>query len=594
MAAEFGNVRATVNAHRNCGGSWRFSGKLFNSGNKPIELARFHYLDGELSAQYKFLELQGSGDMRLVQSGETTPAPRAKLEQTWQSMNVSWPRLSDPIHDAANWSVSRDTGAFLPTWNQPGWFAGFTGPGTAFGEIGFYTGNPARFFVGVLLDNVLLGSGQQRELESFSLLAGDWQECIQSWAVTCAQEAKVSHPKPPLVGYCSWYQRESQVRPDDVFRAANEFAEWPVPPGGRTIQIDDGWQVKPGIWTPNAKFSAAWASLREHIEQTSSLPGLWIAPTTVHETHPMVRDHPDWLQRLPNGEFAIHFANWGGKTYLLEPDRPDSQKFIAAVIERARQEGWRYLKVDFTYPVSTARLAWDRRKTSFETQRDFYKLVRRAAGPKILLNACVGEPARYALGQVEITRLGGDTGSDWPTVQSNLRRTLAFAATNGAWWQADPDVFYMRQKKTRLTPEENFLLTGTLGLLGGVFLTSDWPSQWSGEAKAIVREFWTANGVSAPLQHRMVLTAEGNIEAYRVSYAETQNPRHRIGLYNWSDWPQTIRVSLAAAGIEPGAIRQLSVKEGVRGIRLHNGFLEHEAQPAHSLRIAEISAPDKA
>jgi hypothetical protein len=547
------------------GGAVQFSGSLRNTGSKPVELARFHYLDGPIASGYGFLELQGVGNLRLVRAGESIPPQRKAHEDLWMSMKVYWPQLPEPVHDAANWSLSRDTGAFLPAWNEPGWFAGFTGPGTAFGEVGFRTESPGRFFVGVLLDNVVLGPGETRTLESFRLGFGDWQAQVREWAVACAREAPARTPKPPLRGYCSWYQKGPEITPGDLLRAAKEFASWPVPPGGRTVQLDDGWQTRPAEWTPNAKFASVWPELPQRIADTGAIPGLWIAPTTVHHTHPIVKEHPEWLQRLPDGKFAIHFANWGGDTYIFEDDRPDVREFMAASITEARREGWRYLKIDFTYPVSTARVAYDRKKTSFETQRDFYRLMRQTAGEELLLNACVGEPARYALGQVDIARLGGDTGSDWPTVQSNLRRTLSFAATNGVWWQGDPDVYYMRREKTRLTPEENYVLTGTLGLIGGVFLTSDWPSQWTPEAAESVRKFWTGR---VPVEEKMLLTADGAIRAYLVAY---KDGGHAVGIYNWSDQPATTRVTREELGLGPGEP------------------LGFPNQPAHSLRIVSLS-----
>ena len=40
---------------------------------------------------------------------------------------------------------------------KPGWFFGFPGPGTGFGEIGYIIQvESSPFFVGVLLDNIIL------------------------------------------------------------------------------------------------------------------------------------------------------------------------------------------------------------------------------------------------------------------------------------------------------------------------------------------------------------------------------------------------------------------------------------------------------
>lgn len=256
----------------------------------------------------------------------------------------------------------------------------------------------------MLLDNILLEPGETRRLENALLYCGDWQEGMKQWALECAREFKVPAPKPPLVGYCSWYQRGHAVQVKDLMRAADEMKDYPTPPGGKTVQVDDGWQIKPGNWFPNEKFAADWKSLPDRIRQAGCLPGMYLVPTAMHESNPLVKKHPEWLQRMPNGEFAVHFANWGGKTYFLEMDHPEVKEFMRTLFKRARDEGWGYIKIDFTYGFSTARAAYDRKKTSFESQRDLYALFREAAGPKMLLNACVGEPARYALGLTEVTR----------------------------------------------------------------------------------------------------------------------------------------------------------------------------------------------
>ena len=92
-------------------------------------------------------------------------------------------------------------------------------------------------------------------------------------------------------------------------------------------------------------------------------------------------------------------------------DHPEVRAFIRNIFERFRAEGWKYFKIDFTYSVTAARVAYDRKKTVFQTLRDMNALFREAVGPDVFLNACIGSPSRYALGHVDITRLGGDIAS---------------------------------------------------------------------------------------------------------------------------------------------------------------------------------------
>ena len=587
--AVFEVARAQVRADAAGANAWRLSGSLLHRGTRAVELARFHYLDGALAEPSGMLELQGNGDFpRLVRSGEKLPPTRADLEKIWAGMGVFWPRLAEPIADAPNWSLSRDIAIFTTAWNQPGWGFGFTGPGTSFGEIGFHTaGNPTRFFVGVLLDNILFEPGERRTIESALVWHGDWQEGLRQWALETAREFQVKPPKPSLAGYCSWYQLGQAVKPEEILRAAREFAAWPVTPGGRTIQIDDGWQIQPGDWHPNTRFASAYAGLPAQIRTTGAIPGTYVAPTAVHASNRMAREHPEWLQRLPDGRFAVSFSNWGGKTHFVEPDRPEVHAFVRNILDEARSGGWGYVKIDFTYSLSTARVAYDRKKTSFESQRGLYRAFREGAGPDLLLSACVGEPGRYALGLVDIARLGGDIGANWKTVEGNLARVLTLTATNGVWWQGDPDVFYMRAEKSQLTEEESYLLTGTLGLFGGVFLTSDFPSQWTGSRAGAVLEFWTKDGIRRPTAHRALWSPDGRPLAYSVSYEDGRAPRLRVGIYNWTDLTSDLRVTLTELGAEGTAGRFSATGRG-EALRLANGAIISPAQPPHSLRIADF------
>ena len=587
--SRFQFLQADVRLESHRDQAWELAGTLKNTGNISVELARFHYLQGTISSQLGLLQLEGSDFPQFFRRGDSVPAFRSQTEEMWRKYKVFYSLLSEPIHDRPNWAVSEDIAVFAEDWMKPGWGCGFVGPGTAFGEIGFHTqADPPEFFIGILLDNILLEPGESRELEKAFVWCGDWQTGLDLWARVCAAEFHAQRSKPPLVGFLSWYQFGDHVTADDMLQANQEFLPWPIPPGGRTIQIDDGFEIKPGDWRPNERFAKSWADLPAAISRSGSTPGLWLAPTAVHESHPIVRDHPDWLEHLPNGEFAVYFSNWGGKTYFLEIDRPEAKDFMRDILKDVVAQGWRYLKLDFTYGLVTARKAYDRKKTSFQSLRDLYALFREACGPDVLISACIGEPGRYALGLADIARLGGDTAAEWSTVHGNMRRLLTLGSTNGAWWQGDADVFYMRTN-TKLTEEESYLLTGTIGLFGGVFLTSDIPSQWSPQARAVVRQFWNSRGPRIPSSHRVLWSPAGEILAYRVSFEDGRVPPHQVGLYNCSDAAQDTRVPLSELGLVMGGDWQLLAGSQDRGIEFVNETLVVEQQPPHSLRIAGLS-----
>jgi hypothetical protein len=591
---KLGTLEARITLRRLADNAWEYSGTLRNTGNAAVELARFHYFHGQVADASRdlFVPSELGVGSRRFRAEEVLPPPRAKVEKVWRDMHVQWPRLADPLHDQPNWATGMDIGLLLRDWQSPALVVGFTGPGTAFGEIGFGRG---RFYAGVLLDGVRLEPGATRELERCVVIYGDWQEAMQFWAQRCAEEFHVPPAGAPLTGYCSWYQGYEQIQPAAIQRAAAELAPLPIPPGGRTVQLDDGFQVMPGDWRPNARFAETWDRLPTEIAATGSIPGLWLAPTTLFHSHPLVQEHPDWLQRLPDGSPAVTFANWGwcdnpqwkwgvtsSPTYYLEPDHPGAREFMRQIIVDAVRRGWKYLKIDFAYAVSTARVPFDRSKTSFETLRDLFRLFREAAGPDVKICACIGVMGRYALGAADIARIGGDIGDRFETLRANLPDLFVRTCTNGIWWQADPDVFYMRAENSKLTPEENWLLTGTVGLFGGLFLTSDFPSQWDDAARQLIAQFWNAAGPQRPTDWRVVCTREGLPIAFRAN--------HRVALYNWSDTPQTVRVPLADLRVHDVAVQ--STAPASPAARIQDGHLVCDNLPPHSLRLAQLSAVD--
>lgn len=303
-----GPVFATMAVARRGEDVWELSGDLCSDADRPVELARFHYLQGVLTRANNLL---APTENRFFKQGETLAPHQKHLEQVWGSLVVEWPRLADPIHAEPDWAVATDVAILLDSWTVPGLVVGFTGPGVAFGEIGLRTLGEPVFYIGVRLDNILVKPRERRTLERVMLAWGDWQDGLREWAGRCARELGARPIREPLVGWCSWYQYYSGICPEHVRQAAAEFASWPIPPGGRLIQIDDGFQIMPGDWRPHARFHEAWADMPREIAASGSIPGLWLAPTKVFHRHPIVKEHPEWLQRLPDGRPAVSFSNWG-------------------------------------------------------------------------------------------------------------------------------------------------------------------------------------------------------------------------------------------------------------------------------------------
>lgn len=596
LEAVFRPARVTVRCDRLDAAWWTLSGSLTITATEPVELARFHYLDGTLADRslnllsMRRFELPG----RLVRPDDAMPAPRAACEKGWGG--VYWPRLAEPVHDRADTAISGDTALLAARWNAPGLFIGFTGPGTAFGEIGIRTRQTSTpCFVAVLLDGIRLAPGIVCPLEQVVIAGGDGQDALRRWAWMCRDVFGPARTPPPLVGYCSWYQTGQKVLPADIRRATTGFAPFPAPPGGRTIQIDDGFQRMPGDWSGRGEWQEALPVLAQEIATAGFIPGLWVAPTAIHASHPLVREHPDWLQRDAQGRPCIRFHNWRNfgsgddrTTCFLDPDHPQARAWMADMLRGLKAQGWRYFKIDFAYTVSTDRMKHDVSRTTFETLRDQWRLFRTALGEDALINSCNGGMWRYTIGTVDLSRIGGDIGAHPKALRHNLAEMMLRTHVNGIWFQTDPDVWYLRSERSKLTFEQSHLLTATQGLMGGAFLTSDFADQWDARATAVARRWWNADGPRAPKAIHITLSDDDLPATFTAAYA---TDHFAVGVYNWQAGAADVVVDLDAARL-PGH-RPFTARHAAHGdepLTLDGRRLTVHGMPSDSLRIIDLTA----
>jgi hypothetical protein len=139
------------------------------------------------------------------------------------------------------------------------------------------------------------------------------------------------------------------------------------------------------------------------------------------------------------------------------------------------------------------------------------------------------------------------------------------------WFQADADIFSLRSAASQLNGEERRLHTAALGLSGGIFLTSDLPSQWSEEDVRFLRQFWNAHGPVVSESQYIAWTPEGEIIAYRITVPAASRKIHRVALFNWADRPRILKVSLHQMNLVAGL--RLTRTARVDGYRLNNDVI---------------------
>jgi hypothetical protein len=255
-------------------------------------------------------------------------------------------------------------------------------------------------------------------------------------------------------------------------------------------------------------------------------------------------------------------------------------------LRRLRAAGWRYFKLDFAYTVSSDRVKYDPHKTTYESLRDQWKLFREALGDDALINSCNGGIWRYTLGSVDVSRIGGDIGGSMKHLRRNLAEMMLRSHINGLWFQADPDVFYLRREHSQLNFEQSHLLTGTQGLLGTAFLTSDFADQWDAPAEAVARRYWNAAGPRVPRAQHLRLQPDGLPAAVVVAHGGGE---YAVGLYNWSAEARDVSMGLKELRLPEDALYALTLDDsGAEGIALTNNHLTVFHQPGESLRILRL------
>jgi len=212
-------------------------------------------------------------------------------------------------------------------------------------------------------------------------------------------------------------------------------------------------------------------------------------------------------------------------------------------------------------------------------------LFREGLGEDALINSCIGGILRYTIGTVDISRVGGDIGSNVTQLRKNLAEMMLRAHANGVWFQIDPDVYYMRRDGSELNFEQSHLLTGTQGLLGAALLTSDFADQWDDAATAVVKRYWNKTGPVVPAAQHLFLRPNGLPAALSVAYGPGD---YAVGIYNWETTPKDITVSLADLRL-PSANYQISPADhGQEKSSIADGAITIQAQPGESLRIVRL------
>ncbi len=326
------------------------------------------------------------------------------------------------------------------------------------------------------------------EFHAFDLfyMEGSEEEVFDGWFEALGIKA-IEADK--LIGYSSWYNRYQAIDEAAISEDLNGCGR--ILEKGDLFQVDDGWEPAVGDWEEEDKdkFPEGMKRLADDIHRAGYMAGLWMAPFAAQKGSRILKEHPDWVIKDPEGKPFSCGSNWGG-FYGLDIDIPECLEYIEKSVKRAYYEwGFDLLKLDFVYAAATF---GNEKETRAGRMIRVMKLLREWAGDKKIL-VC-GVPLMPAFGLADYARIGCDVGLNWrdkpflrllhrervSTVNS-LTNTVCRHQLDRRAFGNDPDVFFLRTENLELTETEKHILASVNALMGSVFLTSDDPMNYTDE-----------------------------------------------------------------------------------------------------------------
>lgn len=354
---------------------------------------------------------------------------------------------------------------------------------------------------------------------------GAYKDFMDSYAQLWHQ--KYSSPNKgtaqSMIGWTSWYQYYTKIDEKIIDDNLEAFAKRSIPID--IFQIDDGYQQAVGDWLKtNKKFPKGMKLIADKIHENGYKAGIWLAPFVAAKNSETFKNHPDWFVKNKKGKHLRVARNvmWKGPYYALDIYHPEARAYIQLVLKTILED-WNFdlIKVDFLFAVC---LQPRPGRTRGQIMHDAMLLLREAAGPDKLILGC-GVPLAQSFGLVDYCRIGNDAHLGWefkilkglhaherPSTISTLQNTIYRNVLSGTFFQNDPDVFILRDKKTKLNSNQKTTLFLLNQLLGELLFSSDYIADYT---KAQMEQYLSA----FPMRYAIITEIKPfDNNAYRISF----------------------------------------------------------------------------
>lgn len=333
-----------------------------------------------------------------------------------------------------------------------------------------------------------------------------------------------------LTGYTSWYNYFQKIDENIILRDLKGLSR--ARESVNIFQIDDGYEPFVGDWLDyNGKdFPNGMKTIADVVHREGYLAGIWLAPFNVQRGKSRIlKEHPDWLIRNPDGKPQLGCVAWGG-AYTLDIYNSEVREHLKKVFDTVLNDwGYDMVKLDFLY--SQCRTPRDN-KTRGTIMCEAMDFLRECVGDKLILGC--GVPLGPAFGVVDACRISCDVdlsyggkfynsmsiNNELPSAQNAINNSMFRRHLNGRAFLNDPDVFFLRDHNLTFTWEQKLLLAKINNLFGRVLFVSDDAGEYSEAELKVLKETFRKSDAKILDVKCVGARADGNYEIKFIENGE--------------------------------------------------------------------------
>lgn len=333
-----------------------------------------------------------------------------------------------------------------------------------------------------------------------------------------------------LTGYTSWYNYFQKIDENIILRDLKGLSR--ARESVNIFQIDDGYEPFVGDWLDynGRDFPNGMKTIADAVHREDYLAGIWLAPFNVQRGKSRIlKEHPDWLIRNPDGKPQLGCVAWGG-AYTLDIYNSEVREHLKKVFDTVLNDwGYDMVKLDFLY--SQCRTPHDN-KTRGTIMCEAMDFLRECVGDKLILGC--GVPLGPAFGVVDACRISCDVdlsyggkfynsmsiNNELPSAQNAINNSMFRRHLNGRAFLNDPDVFFLRDHNLTFTWEQKLLLAKINNLFGRVLFVSDDAGEYSEAELEVLKETFRESDAKILDVKCVGARADGNYEIKFIENGE--------------------------------------------------------------------------